>query len=91
MRLKSYFSETVEAAMELARQQLLSTRLDETDRYGALISEPSRRGLPVSFLATGQQIPDDLEPATKARLIEMVAAPHCATDEPLPKTIGAAA
>ena len=55
--------------------KLLFTRLDETDRYGALISESSRRGLPVSFLAPGQQLPDDLEPATKARLIELVAAP----------------
>lgn len=71
--------------------KLLFTRLDETDRYGALISEPARRGLPVSFLATGQQIPDDLEPATKARLIEMVAAPRFASDEYSSKSIGAAA
>jgi len=53
-------------------KKLLFTRLDETERYGALISESSRRGMPISFLATGQQIPDDLEPATKTRLIEMV-------------------
>jgi flagellar biosynthesis protein FlhF len=46
-------------------KKLLFTRLDETSRYGALVSEASRRGLPISFLATGQQIPDDLEPATK--------------------------
>lgn len=52
-------------------KKLLFTRVDETDRYGALISEAARRRLPVSFLATGQQIPDDLEPATKARLVEM--------------------
>ncbi len=71
--------------------KLLFTRLDETDRYGALISESSRRGLPVSFLSTGQQIPDDLEPATKARLIELVAAPRYVSDGPSPKTIGAAA
>jgi len=71
--------------------KLLFSRLDEADRYGALISESSRRGLPVSFLTTGQQIPDDLEPATKARLIEMVEAAHSASDEPLRNTIGAAA
>jgi len=46
-------------------KKLLFTRLDETDRYGALVSEAARRGLPISFLATGQQIPDDLEPASK--------------------------
>src|ERR1700733_5342775 len=46
-------------------KKLLFTRLDETDRYGALVSEAARRSLPISFLATGQQIPDDLEPASK--------------------------
>ncbi|HVP00481.1 MAG TPA: hypothetical protein VMT15_20555 [Bryobacteraceae bacterium] len=46
-------------------KKLLFTRLDETERYGALINEASRRSLPISFLGTGQQIPDDLEPATR--------------------------
>ncbi len=66
--------------------KLLFTRLDETDRYGALISEAARRSMPVSFLATGQQIPDDLEPATKNRLVELVGAAHLRR-----QTIGAAA
>jgi flagellar biosynthesis protein FlhF len=52
-------------------KKLLFTRIDETSRYGALVNEASRRLLPVSFLATGQQIPDDLEPATKARLASL--------------------
>jgi flagellar biosynthesis protein FlhF len=52
--------------------KLLFTRLDETGCYGALISEAARRSLPISFLATGQQIPDDLEPATKERLTAVV-------------------
>ena len=52
--------------------KLLFTRLDETDRYGALVSESALRSLPISFLSTGQQIPDDLEPATQARLVELV-------------------
>jgi flagellar biosynthesis protein FlhF len=53
-------------------KKLLFTRLDETDRLGALVSEASRRSLPISFLATGQQIPDDLEPATKELIAEKV-------------------
>jgi len=52
--------------------KLLFTRIDETERYGVLINEASRRALPISFLATGQQIPDDLEPATKERVIGLV-------------------
>jgi flagellar biosynthesis protein FlhF len=52
--------------------KLLFTRLDETDRYGALVSEAARRSLPISFLATGQLIPDDLEPAVKESIANKV-------------------
>ena len=53
-------------------KKLLFTRLDETDRVGALVSESARRSLPISFLATGQQIPDDLEPALKETIADRV-------------------
>jgi flagellar biosynthesis protein FlhF len=53
-------------------KKLLFTHMDETRRYGALVNEAARHCLPVSFLATGQQIPDDLEPATKAGLAELI-------------------
>jgi len=53
-------------------KKLLFTRLDETRTYGALVSESAGRELPISFLCTGQQIPDDIEPATKQRLTELV-------------------
>ena len=52
--------------------KLLFTHLDETGRYGALVSAAARHSLPISFLTAGQQIPDDLEPATKARLVELI-------------------
>ena len=68
--------------------KLLFTRLDETERIGALLSEAVRWALPISFLSTGQQIPDDLEPATKegllARVLQMAEAPRpvsAATDK----------
>ncbi len=54
--------------------KLLFTRLDETDRVGALVNMAARCALPLSFFSTGQQIPDHLEPATKpglaARLLD---------------------
>ncbi len=53
-------------------KKLLFTRLDETERLGALVSEAARRSLPISFLATGQQIPDDLEPASKETIANKV-------------------
>jgi flagellar biosynthesis protein FlhF len=53
-------------------KKLLFTRLDETTRYGALVNEAARRSLPISFLATGQQNPDDLEPASKKLIADRV-------------------
>ncbi len=53
-------------------KKLLFTRIDETECFGAVVSEASRQSLPLSFFATGQQIPDDLEPARKERLVELV-------------------
>lgn len=67
-------------------KKLLFTRLDETDRLGALVSEAARRSIPISFLATGQQIPDDLEPATKEFIADKVRGiPHSV------RTLGATA
>ena len=69
-------------------KKLLFTRLDETDRYGALVSEAARRSLPISFLATGQQIPDDLEPASKEFIADKV---RGAQGQPTTRTLGATA
>jgi flagellar biosynthesis protein FlhF len=44
--------------------KLLFTKLDETDSPGVLINEAVRTGLPVSYVSTGQQVPEDLEPAS---------------------------
>jgi flagellar biosynthesis protein FlhF len=68
-------------------RKLLFTRIDETERYGALVSEAARRSLPVSFLATGQQIPDDVEPATKVWLATLA----LGTSGNKPRSLGASA
>jgi flagellar biosynthesis protein FlhF len=68
-------SRTVDRYQIFAPAKLIFTRLDESSCLGAAVSESARTGKPVSFLATGQQIPEDLEPATTARLIESVLDP----------------
>jgi len=50
--------------------KLLFTRLDETPALGPVWSEAARTRKPLSFFAAGQSIPEDLEPATKRRIIE---------------------
>lgn len=46
--------------------RLIFTRLDETDAFGTVLSESLRSGLPLSFLGTGQTVPEDLEVASAA-------------------------
>ena len=50
--------------------KLLFTKVDETSTFGPAFSEAARTVRPISFLATGQQVPEDLEEATKTRVIE---------------------
>ncbi len=52
--------------------KLMFARLDETDRLGVVLNECCRTGMPVSFLSAGEQIPEDLEPATAARISELI-------------------
>jgi flagellar biosynthesis protein FlhF len=40
------------------------TRVDEADSVGPLVCLLRERGLRVSYLGTGQRVPEDLEPAT---------------------------
>ena len=48
--------------------KLLFTRLDETATLGPVLNEAWRTRRPVSFLTTGQQVPEHLEPASKGVL-----------------------
>ena len=51
-------------------QNLLFSKLDETDSYGALLSEAITSGRPLSFFSTGQRIPEDIELANVNRLLD---------------------
>ena len=59
---------TVDLFQAFQPAKLLFTRLDETDSTGAMFCEAARTGKALSFLSTGQVIPEDMEPATKARI-----------------------
>jgi flagellar biosynthesis protein FlhF len=52
---------------------LLFTRLDETESVGTLYSLAARTAMPISFLGTGQRIPEDLQPAEAAAIAEGLA------------------
>jgi len=52
--------------------KLLFTRLDETETFGPILNQSIHMGKPVSFLSRGQRIPEDLEPATEALILDLV-------------------
>lgn len=52
--------------------KLIFTRLDECSSFGVLLNESARTGLPLSFLCSGPQIPEDLESADKQRIASLI-------------------
>jgi flagellar biosynthesis protein FlhF len=50
----------------------LITKLDEAETVAPLLKVLRERRLPVSFLANGQRVPDDLAPATPEGLANLV-------------------
>ncbi len=55
--------------------KLLFAKLDETGTFGPMLNQVVRTGKPLSFLADGQQIPEDLEPATAERVLDLLTRP----------------
>jgi flagellar biosynthesis protein FlhF len=64
----------IERFAPLAPAKLLFTHLDEAETSGPVLETALRAGLPLSFLATGQQVPEDLEEASLDRLFAPLAA-----------------
>ncbi len=50
--------------------KILFTHLDDAQMPGTVIDAAIRCGLPISFLAAGQQIPQDIQEASKKRLMD---------------------
>jgi flagellar biosynthesis protein FlhF len=58
--------------MTLPVKSLIFSKLDETTQYGSLLNVLQRTGLPLSYLSTGQRVPEDLELATPQLLAEVL-------------------
>ncbi len=56
----------------LGPDRLLLTKLDEAVDYGVILNIARRVGLPMSFVTTGQEVPDHIEPASAERLARLV-------------------
>jgi len=62
----------VERFRPLRPAGLIFTHLDETRSPGSVVAEAIQTAMPVSFLAAGERIPEDLEPASPGRVVELL-------------------
>jgi flagellar biosynthesis GTPase FlhF len=62
----------VRAFAALGVTHLLFTRLDETTTEESLLTVAVEAGMPLSYFATGREIPDDLRPATASELLRRI-------------------
>ncbi|MFG0306366.1 MAG: flagellar biosynthesis protein FlhF [Phycisphaerales bacterium JB040] len=62
----------------LRPDHLILTKLDEAIETGVLAAMPQALGLPLSYVTSGQEVPDDIEPADPVRLARLVLhGPEC--------------
>lgn len=52
--------------------RFLVTKLDETRTHGMILNLASNFSIPISYLSTGQNVPNDIEEATPERLADLV-------------------
>jgi flagellar biosynthesis protein FlhF len=52
--------------------RLILTKLDEADSLGGVLAVLGMSSRPVSYLTTGQAVPDDIEPADRMRLARLI-------------------
>jgi flagellar biosynthesis protein FlhF len=64
--------ETLESFKDLAPTNLILTKLDETSSFGSVISMLSRCKKGVSYVTTGQSVPDDIMPASPTKLARLL-------------------
>ena len=69
--VKSLIS-TAEKFAAAPATSLILTKLDEAAGMGGLLSLSRNVSLPISYITTGQDVPDDIESATAARLARLV-------------------
>ena len=65
------FRETLEVYKSLNPNEIILTKVDEVSSIGGIIEVLRDTDLPLSYIATGQQIPDDIEPAEYSLLSKL--------------------
>ena len=64
--------DTIKRLKGFGQRRLLFTRLDETGAVGNLLNVLIRTNVPISYVSDGQQIPDDIRPASLDNLFRIL-------------------
>ncbi len=64
--------DTIRRYQSMPIHNIIMTKLDESTRSGSLYNVLSASGLPVSYLSAGQRVPEDLDVATRERIVDLV-------------------
>ena len=51
---------------------IIFTKLDESASYGSLFTHAIRFKKPLSYLTVGQKVPEDIEVASKERMVDLL-------------------
>jgi len=70
--------------------RLILTKLDEADGLGGVLGVLGQANRPVSYITTGQAVPDDIEPAGRARLARLILGEDVVGGPPAPSRPAAA-
>lgn len=64
--------EIVNRYSDIPINKLIFTKLDETSSYGAILNLISRTQKHLSYITVGQNVPDDIEVADPAKMVNMI-------------------
>ena len=68
----SYLKAACEKFSAVNTTALVLTKLDEAAGMGSLLTAARKLPLPVSYVTTGQDVPDDIECANASRMARLV-------------------
>jgi flagellar biosynthesis protein FlhF len=64
--------EILSSYKEMRYSKLLITKLDETRTYGTILNAVKMTDCPLSYITSGQNVPDDIEIASSEKIAEMI-------------------
>ena len=67
-----HMDRTVRSYMDIGLSSLIFNKLDESWAYGDIYNMVSNWSVPISFFGTGRNVPEDIEFATRERVIERI-------------------